>query len=156
MIHPDLYEFLESGVSVLVGTRSDRLFPDCCRGFGAMVGEDGREVTVYLPDATCGESLANLRDNGAIAVCFSRAIDHRSLQIKGEAVEIREADEKDRKRILRYRRALAESLGVVGVPPQVTLRIAHWPCRAVRVRVNAVFDQTPGPGAGAALGAPAR
>jgi hypothetical protein len=26
-----------------------------------------------------------------------------------------------------------------------------WPCVAVRVRVTALFDQTPGPGAGQAL-----
>jgi hypothetical protein len=26
-----------------------------------------------------------------------------------------------------------------------------WPCVAIRVRVNAIFNQTPGPGAGAPL-----
>ena len=156
MIPKDLIEFLESGVSILVGTRSDRLFPESCRGLGARVEEDGQEVVVFLPEATSETSLANLRDNGRIAVCFSRPADHRSVQIKGTAVEIREAGESDRQQVLRYRRALTETLGFVGVPPQITLRVAYWPCRAVRVRAEAILDQTPGPGAGAALGSPAR
>lgn len=154
MIPVEFLDFLQSGVSITVGTRNDRLLPECCRAMGSRVEEDGRELTVFLPAGTAEQSVANLRDNGRIAVCFSRAGDHRSLQIKGTVVSVREAAEPDRQHILRYRRALAEAWGVIGVPPQITLRLAHWPCHAVRVRVEAVFNQTPGPGAGAALGVP--
>ena len=51
------------------------------------------------------------------------------------------------------RAALAQEYAFVGIPPSVTFRIAWWPCHAVRFRVEAVFQQTPGPGAGAPLGA---
>jgi hypothetical protein len=69
-------------------------------------------------------------------------------------VAIESATEEDRPHILRYRIALAESWGIIGVPPRITLRMNHWPCYAVRLRVTSIYDQTPGPGAGGALAAP--
>jgi hypothetical protein len=147
----ELIDFVESGVSVLVGTRSDRLLPDCCRAVGARVDEGGKELTFFLPVATADSNLANLRDNGRAAVCFAR-IDHRTLQIKGPVISIQDADESDRRQVLRYRSLLAESWGVIGIPPRLTMRMAHWPCHAVRLRVESIFDATPGPGAGAPLG----
>jgi hypothetical protein len=156
VIPAELWDFCESGISTLLGTHSDRLVPDCGRALGARVGAGGSELTVFLPVATSEKSIANLRDNGRAAVCFARASDHRSLQVKGRVTDIREADEEDRERIVRYRNALAESWGAIGVPPRITLRLTHWPSYAVTIRVEAVFDQTPGPGAGAVFGTPAR
>jgi hypothetical protein len=147
----DLVGFLESGVSVLVGTRDARLAPDATRAVGARLADDGGELMVFLPAATCATALANVGDNGRIAVCFSRAFDHRAVQVKGRAIEVRLAREQERALVDRYRAALAEELGHVGVPPRATLRWAHWPCHVVRLRVEGVFVQTPGPGAGAPL-----
>lgn len=152
MIPADLVAFLESGISVLVGTRDARLVPEATRAVGARVEGGRAELTVLLPAATSAAALANLRDNGRIAVCFSRAFDHRAVQVKGRAVEVRDAEASDRALVERYRAALADEWGRVGVPPRATLRLAHWPCVAVRLRVEGIFLQTPGPGAGAPLG----
>ncbi|WP_242356963.1 MULTISPECIES: pyridoxamine 5'-phosphate oxidase family protein [Anaeromyxobacter] len=151
MIPAQLAGFLESGVSVLVATRDARLSPDALRAMGVRVERGGAELTVFLPAATSREALANLRDNGRIAVCFSRAADHRSVQVKGRAVEVGEAGADERERVERYLDALADAWGVIGIPARATLRLAHWPCHAVRVRVEGVFVQTPGPDAGAPL-----
>lgn len=75
--------------------------------------------------------------------------------MKGRVVAIRGADGADRRVIDAYRAALCESWGWVGVPTRAVLRVAHWPCQAVRFAVGSVFVQTPGPGAGDALGAQA-
>ena len=40
---------------------------------------------------------------------------------------------------------------MVGLPRVATDGWVMWPAVAVRFRVNALFDQTPGPGAGAPL-----
>ncbi len=153
MIPPELFEYIESGISILVGSRSDRLLAEYCRGLGARVEAAGRELSVFLAEATAAETLENFRNNGRVAVCFSRAADHRSLQIKGSVISLRPADEEERRLILRYRGGLAETWGQIGIPPRITLRIAHWPAIAVRLSVETVFDQTPGPGAGGVLGA---
>jgi hypothetical protein len=40
---------------------------------------------------------------------------------------------------------------MLGLPRIATDGWVTWPCTAIRLRVQAVFDQTPGPGAGAQL-----
>jgi hypothetical protein len=152
MISSELASFLESGVSILVGTRDARLVPECTRALGARVEAGGAELTIFLPDAVSAGTVANLRQNGRLAVAFSRAQDHRSFQVKGRVVALAPADDQDRTAIERYRCAWASELSVVGLPPRITLRVAHWPAQAVRVRVESIFVQTPGPGAGAPLG----
>lgn len=148
---PELVQFVQSGISVLVGSRDARLMPDCSRAVGARVEDDGGTMTVYLPPVTSQVTLANLRDNGRIAVAFSRPADHRSVQVKGRVLEIREADAADREWIDRYRGELVQNWGFVGVPPRFTLRAVSWPSQAVRFRIESWFVQTPGPDAGAAL-----
>src|SRR6185436_14322142 len=150
-ISTELAGFLESGISVLVGSRDARLMPEVARAFGARVVPGGNELVVYLPVATAARTLANARENGRLAVCFS-AVDHRSYQVKGRLLEVLDAGDEDRRRIETYRAGLAQHYGFVGMPPKLTYRIAHWPAHAVRMAVEAIFLQTPGPGAGGALG----
>lgn len=151
MISAELAGLLEGGLSLLCATRDARLVPDSVRLVGARVERGGKEVTVFLPEATSAASLANLADNGRIAICVARPCDHRSVQLKGRAVEVRPAAESERALVDRHRAAFAATFAEIGYPPRLTLRIRHWPCRAVRVRVESVFDQTPGPGAGGAI-----
>ena len=152
MISPELQSFLESGISILVGTRDANRFPACVRAVGVRVGAGGTELLVFLPAATAATTLANAAQNGRLAVCCSRPQDHRTLQLKGQLLDVRPADERDRACIDRYRAAFAEVLAFVGLPPATTLRIAHWPSHALRMRIEQVFVQTPGPNAGEPLG----
>jgi len=154
VISKELAEFIQSGISILIGTRDARRFPDSARVVGARVEPGNEEITLFLPTATTATSVANLRENKRIAVCFDRTEDHRSVQVKGRVVEIRDADDADRERVDRYCGEFAGMLRFVGLPPRLISRMNHWPCHAVRYRVEAVFDQTPGPGAGAPLAAP--
>lgn len=151
MISAELTEFIESGLSMLVGTRDARLVPECVRPVGVRVEKGGREVTVFLAAATSATSIANLADNGRIAMCVSRPVDHRTVQLKGRLVSSALATESDRAAVERHRKGFAATLAYVGVPPRLTLRMSHWPSYAVRFRVESLFDQTPGPGAGAEI-----
>lgn len=153
LLPPEVARFLESGVSVLVGTRDASLVPEALRAVGARVEAGGAELTVFLPARTSARTVANLRDNGRIAVCFSRPIDHRSLQVKGRVLSLRGGDAVDRAAVERYVEALAACWQEIGVPATVTRRLGRWPALAARFRVEEVYVQTPGPGAGAPLGA---
>jgi hypothetical protein len=150
-ISTELASFVQSGVSILVGTRDRRLFPECLRAVGARVERGRREVTLFVPVATGATTVENLADNGRVAVCFSRIEDHRSIQLKGRAVSVAPAEAADRAVIERYRGEFVKNLAFIGMPPRLTLRQNAWPCHAVRLRVESVFLQTPGPGAGAPL-----
>jgi hypothetical protein len=151
VITPELAEFIESGISVLVGTRDARLRPDCVRGAGVRADAAAGTLTVFLPAATAERALANLADNGRIAVTITRAIDHRSLQLKGGALEVRPSSAEERVEIERYLELLAVDWGHVGVPRKATKSMNHGPAVPVTLRCEALFEQTPGPGAGGPL-----
>jgi len=147
LISAELSAFIEKGVSILVGSRDAGLAPECLRAIGVQV-ESSSELTVFLPASTAQATVANLLDNGRIAVCFSCIADHHTSQLKGRVLSIEIAGEESRPIVDRYRRAIAQELASVGLPQHITFRINHWPCWAVRLRVDDHYDQTPGPDAG--------
>jgi hypothetical protein len=151
LISEELASFLESGISILVGTRDADRRPAAMRAMGATVAPDRRSVAIHLPESTSARTLANLRDNGRIAVTFSRPRDHRSIQIKGRVVESRPSTEADRSRQERYSAALVDELETVGMARSTTGRLSYWPSVTVQVVVEERFDQTPGPAAGQKL-----
>jgi hypothetical protein len=139
-------------------------------GFMATRGADNRpeavEAVVLELDAEAGiaeiaanvrfarNTLANLEDNGRVAVVISRAWnDHRSVQIKGRCLEVR-GPVIDPMRIGPRTEVLAAVLGSFGLPPEVAdnfRKIRYDPHYLVRAEIDEVFDQTPGPGAGRRL-----
>jgi hypothetical protein len=146
-IAEDLVAFLESGVSVLVGTRDERLRPTAARGMGVTVAPDRRSIAVRLPKALAAQTLANLRDDARAAVTFCRIGDNRAIQIKGRCVDVREGTEDDRVLAARYVAMFGTALEVIGVP-RARSRFTHWPAVVIHVAAEQFFVQTPGPAAG--------
>ncbi|HET9157298.1 MAG TPA: hypothetical protein VFN91_11565 [Myxococcaceae bacterium] len=155
-IDPALVEFLSSGVVLGCASRDARLVPRSVWPVGVRVEPGGEEVTVFLPVATAAEVVANLKDTRRIAVVATAPVDHRSVQLKGQVVEIRPASDEERSQVDSYRAALARTLEPLGVPRSVMLRIDHWPVHAVRFRMEHLFVQTPGPAAGKPFQGPFR
>lgn len=150
VLSEEVAAFASEGHSALVGTRDARHVPAVQRALAVRADAASGEVTVLLPVATEDGMLANLRDNGRIAVTLA-ATDHRSVQIKGRVLEIAAAGAEDRAHLERFRSEMAREWAEFGVPRRITLSLAHWPCHAVRFRAERVFVQTPGPGAGEPL-----
>jgi hypothetical protein len=144
----ELAEFVEGGLSMLVGTRDAALRPKVERAVGAFVGADRETVTVYLNKVLAAIAIANLDDNGNIALTVSRPYDHRSLQLKGKMLSMRESTEEDRAKQERWLTGFVEHLYIVGLPRSVVRTIKVFPSVAVTMRVEDMFEQTPGPGAG--------
>jgi hypothetical protein len=155
-IESELAPFLRTGITVLVGTRDRRFVPEGVRAMGARIEPDGAHATVFVPHATGATTVANALESRRIAVCFTRPADHRSIQIKGSVVDVRDAEPRDFALVDTYRDELAQTLGYLGLPPRLTLRVRHWPAHAIRLRIESMFEQTPGPGAGSPFAAAAR
>lgn len=151
-IPKDLVELLTSGVSILVATRNADLVPEAVRAYAAVVAPDRRRVDLVVPNGLGDRTIANLRDNGRIAVAFSRAIDDVSVQVKGSCVAIRPATEEDRAIVERFRAAYIEGLYLIGMPRSLTGRFRALPGTIVGFDVSEVFNQTPGPRAGERIG----
>jgi hypothetical protein len=56
-----MIELLQTGVSVVVGTRDARLMPECTRAWGIRVGKNRRTVTIFLTETISQKTLENLR-----------------------------------------------------------------------------------------------
>jgi hypothetical protein len=143
--------FLQGGLSLLVGTCSSDLKPDCVRAVGVRVHPGACRLTVLVPAATAVTSIANLRANPRLAVTLSEIPSHRTMQVKGAVLEIRDGSEDDRALATRYRAMFSDVLAFVGEPYDITQRLTIWPCHAIDVEIAVVYAQTPGPSAGVKL-----
>ena len=139
---------MESGVSLLVGTRDAALRPESARAWGIEVERESALATVFLPTAGSEVTLANLRDNGQLALTFSRGIDHRSVQVKDHCFAIAPSDERQRAVQDRYFATFSEGLRWIGHRPPLIRRVRYFPSQALSFRIESMFEQTPGPGAG--------
>lgn len=149
---PELAALLESGLLLVVGTRDEGLRPDCAFAAGLRVHPGGRRVTVFLGTGPAASAIVNLRANGAVAVTASRPVDYRTFQLKGRAVRVEPVPERERATLVACREALASQLAAVGWRRELTRRFPVWPCVAIEVELSSVFEQTPGPRAGAPMG----
>jgi hypothetical protein len=147
----EVVELLGSGVVMVVATRDAGLAPELVPAMGSRVGRDRRTLTVFVPRALAGATLANIERNGHLAITATRPSDHKSMQIKGGAQGVRDAADADRAMLEMLRGAMVEQLATFGMPRAITRRLTYWPSVAIDVEVNEVFVQTPGPGAGMPL-----
>ena len=142
---------LEPGTSVLIGTADARCVPASCRAIAVTSSDDLATATVYIPLSNSQQVVQNIATTKRIAVSATHPLDHCSVQIKGMATDVRLARD-DEAALLKTRLdALADVLHKVGVPSRVVRGAAYWPAFAVTLRVEEIFEQTPGPKAGTRL-----
>ena len=154
MIPDRVVEVLQGPAFMQIGSRNEALQPAHTYAVGAMVHDDRRTVTVFVPTARSGRVLRDLTENGRIALCVALA-SHEAYQLKGTYVSSRPADDADRVRQEAYRAMLFGSCLEAGYPEAIarplTLGVAFTPGVAITFRAEEVFLQTPGPGAGTPL-----
>ncbi len=151
MADAQLQRCLEPGLSILVGTVDPSGSPACCRAIAIASHDDLQTLTVYVPVATSQEAISNIALTKRLAIAASHPIDHRSTQMKGAAIETRLARDEEADCVRQGLDAFADVLDRIGVPRRLTRAVAHWPAFAITMRVEQIFDQTPGPHAGARI-----
>jgi len=151
MLDRTLTEFLEQGLAIHIGTRNVRMEPNGCRVTAVRVENQGREVVAYVPAAATPGVLEDLRENGQAALSFARPMDDRAVQVKGVLIDVRDAEPDEQVFVMSQWEGFLRQLDIVGIPGRATATWKVWPCKAVRIRVTAMFSSTPGPDAGAVL-----
>jgi hypothetical protein len=151
MIDAQLASFLQEGIFIDLATRTERLEPNGARVVAATVEPDGLHLVVYLATSAAPGVLPDLETNGEVAIGFARPPDERACQIKGRFAGVRQADDEDRAMVQRQWDRLLDRLTTIGFERGTFAHYPSWPCVAIRVRVNRIFNQTPGPGAGGPL-----
>jgi hypothetical protein len=152
VLAPETVTFLEGGSSLIVATASTTGEPHATRGWGVtFLGGDPPEVRLLLgsDDPTCLEHAAT---SARIAVTGADVKTLHSVQFKGLVAEIEPATDDDRARAGRF---LDDFFGAVeqidGTPRELMEHLVPVGFVACRVRITEVYDQTPGPAAGASI-----
>jgi hypothetical protein len=159
MLPSELIELGESGPAAIVGSADAAGVPEMSRGWGVQVLADANEVVICVPSRSGRRLLANLEHAGRMAVVMTSPRTYRSFQVKGRVVAIAPASADDRDRAAAHQHAFVESAYAVGLPRESARRLftdrhgepLDADLTTVRMKVEALFDQTPGPGAGARL-----
>jgi len=146
--------FIRQRTSISVAARDADNLPDIARASGCLASADRRRLTVFLCPDQAAHVLDCLRDNGAIAVAVTRPSTHQTLQFKGRVVEIAPMSAADRAALAAYLESFVDEIGLLGYRAEFARAVVPHAddCLAVTFEPTALFDQTPGPKAGEALG----
>ena len=151
MIEPDIVQLLESPCSLIVGTVDADGLPDATRGWGARVQGGGDQIRLLVP-ANAATALRNLKSTHRIALTATDFITMRSVQCKGVASAVEFPTPDDRTRFHEFCEGCVATLhSMDGTPEELIWRFMPSGVVACVVTVAELFDQTPGPGAGARL-----
>jgi hypothetical protein len=151
MIDNELAAFLEEGIGIQIGTRNASLEPNGARVVAVRVEDNGTHIVAFVPERAIKAVAPDLETNGQAALVFARPPDERSCQVKGVFERMAAAAGADERFVRDQWRRWLERLTTIGLPLSTLERWDVWPCVAVRLRVTALFNQTPGPNAGAVL-----
>jgi len=150
-INPEIEEFLASGVVTLIGTGDAAGRPHAAIGWAPRASGSGATLDVFLDTVRAEQTLANLADNGRIAVTMMHPSSYRALQLKGTFRDSGTPGAVDNEWVQQQREAFVASASLVGDPPSVLRNL--WFDEVIRVTfaVEGAFNQTPGPEAGRPL-----
>jgi len=146
--------FIQSGLSITVGSRDDRLIPSIAKGVGCRVENAGRQVTVLVFAEAAEAVMRDIAHNQQVAVVFTRPSTNRTVQLKGHDARPAPAGPPEAALVRRHLALFADDLRLLGWQPQYvnTLFLHDWSqLMAIRFTPHGAFAQTPGPGAGARL-----
>lgn len=141
----------DGGTSVLVGSADADAVPACCRGIAVSTDAALNRATVYVPVATSSDVIANAATTKKLAVMITRVVEHVGVQLKGTVEAIRMAADDEAPFVKRRLNEFADVLDEIGLPRRIFRSVSHWPAFAIDLKVEEVFDQTPGPRAGTCI-----
>jgi hypothetical protein len=148
--------FLESGCALIVGSASPDGEPNVGRAWGITILPEPGQVRVLL-DVEDDATVRNATAGGGVAVTGASIMTLRSVQLKGRALGVEDATAADVGRAERYCEAFYGDLYETDrVERSLFDRLVPSGYVACTLAVEHVFDQTPGPGAGAPIDAGAR
>jgi hypothetical protein len=150
-IDDDLIEFLSLGVATIVASRDEQLRPEIGRGWGIRMSAERDHATVCLPAPDGSRMRANLEQNGAIAVTCSLPTSYRTIQLKGETVDLRAPSSEQLDAVDAHADAFAREAEQFGLPARLARKLLEPELTAVTFSVRELYDQTPGPNAGTPL-----
>jgi len=152
----NLTGFIQCGVSISLATADADHNTSVSKAQGCRVADDRRRITLFASRTASADVIRDLESHGVLTTVYCLPSTEETYQIKGHRAQLEALQPGDRNLLVAYRRAFAQQLAPFGFPPELTLTLFDFPdddLVAISFEPFALFDQTPGPKAGAALGA---
>lgn len=153
VLTPELAEFCQSGLSVILGSRGSDGRPISGLALACVVDASGT-VRILLRGPANTELLRALEGGAHIAATFSEPRTHRAIQLKAGGARRSDATEEDLASMARQCAFFKSELESAGYTPEFTAAFCGYsPDEIVAIDFSPqhAFVQTPGPGAGSAL-----
>jgi hypothetical protein len=148
-----MVELLESGCGLVIGTVSTDGEPRACRGWGLDVLDRDAGRIRLLVDGDDPQVLANLAEQRRVAVTGTDVVTLRSVQVKGTVAALEAPGDEAWARALQHSDAFFGTITMVdGNPREQLERMLPAELVVCTFVVDEVYDQTPGPAAGRAIG----
>jgi len=149
--HRRVSEAIGPGPAVVVATRDAALRPQIARGWAVELLEGGlARLCIEAGDGS--RARGNLEGHREIAVTLARPSTYRSVQLKGTVLKVREPTDEQRRAAEEHQLALSDEVAAVGVLPRLAMRLLDSRALvSVTLTLDELYDQTPGPAAGAEL-----
>lgn len=148
---PDINELARQGVTVVVGTRDERLRPAVARAWGPELSDDGSRLTICIEAPAGSPTRANLAAGSPVAATLTRPSTYSSVQLKGAVAQRRAPLADELERVAAHVDRFAVEGAAVGIAPDLSRRLAGAALLTIVVTIEQRYDQTPGGGAGAPL-----
>jgi len=157
MIPGKLVRFLEERANVAVsGTRDEELVPHVHGVSGWRIGKDAETITSLIPGAFMRDLVESLQDNGQYALTVEEIPTHETYQFRGRYVSHRAIEPQDLSTVETIRQRFVKGLWVMypDLPVELLRIFILEPEIAITFKVNEIYLQTPGPGAGSRISPP--
>lgn len=148
--------FIQCGVSISLATADAQHNTSVTKAQGCRVADDRRRITVFASRTASADVIRDIESHGIITSVYCLPGTEETYQIKGQQARLEALQPGDRNLLTAYRRAFAQQVEPFGFPPELSTTFFEFPesdLVAISFEPFAVFDQTPGPKAGAAVGA---
>jgi hypothetical protein len=149
MIPQEVIDFTGGKYFGYVGSRDENMVPMVRRCWGVKFSSTHDVMIIYVVKAQYDQMLRNFQHNGRITVSLADVPDFRAYQLKGQFIKARNmtADEVIFKRQYRER-PKAVMKEYFGISEVLSERYVCYTDLAIEFKVEKIFNQTPGPGAG--------
>lgn len=153
VLTPELAQFCQSGISIVLGSCDRDRHPVVGRGLGCAVDGNGL-VRIVLRKSSNAAVLQSVAGGAGVAVTFTRPRDHRSIQLKAASARLAAAGPQDASLAAAQTMGFVTELTNVGYPEAFATRYCAFEAgdlAALEFVPQDAFVQTPGPRAGSAL-----
>ena len=155
MIPGKIARFLEQHANAgFAGTRDRNLVPSGHRVSGWQLRPDGRTLAAFIPDPFADGVIEAMLDNGQLALTLEEFPLHETYQFKGRYLRHRPVDPDEIEIANRCRERFARSIRAIS-PDEAHANLLRasigTPKITVEIDVREIYEQTPGPRAGARI-----